>query len=273
MCYDVTSGLKALIKYAKHRHDNPDYILSLEKKLQDWIKQLTAHYHASGFTHPKLLVFTNEQPNEPQAFYWGLIPAWIKDEEAAKKIMNQTLNARSESMFEKPAFRNSAKHKRCLVYVDAFFEHHHQASRTYPFYVYSADDSPLALAGLWEEWLNKTTGELIPTVSIVTCKAKGLMEKIHNNPKLPEARMPVILRKEEQNQWLAPYQSDEDRKTLSALCVPYPDALLSYHTVGALRGKNYTGDQALAIQFAAYPELANSFPNAAFKQGEKPLNH
>lgn len=259
MCYDVTSGLKALIKYARHRHDNPDYISSLEKKLEDWIKQLDAHYHVSGFTHPKLMVFTNEKPFDPQAFYWGLIPSWIKDEEAAKKIIQQTLNARSESIFEKPAFRHAAKHKRCLVYVDAFFEHHHFGTKTYPFQISSANDSPLALAGLWEEWLNKTTGEILHSVSIVTCKADGLMSRIHNNPKLPEPRMPVILPKDKQDLWLMEIKSAEDQQKLLELCVPFPDEDLSYHTVRPLRGKNYPGDTIRATEAVQYPELELEF--------------
>lgn len=261
MCYDVTSGLQALIKYAKHRHDDPEYIRSLEKKLEDWIKQFEAHHHVSGFTHPRLMVFTNLRPYEPQAFYWGLIPAWVKDEDGAKKIITQTLNARSESIFEKPAFRTSAKSKRCLVYVDAFFEHHHFKGKTYPFQISAIDDSPLALAGLWEEWVNKTTGEIIPTLSIVTCKANSIMSKIHNNPKLPEARMPVILPRDKQNDWLAIYDEDSGLQKLLNLCVPYPDELLKYHTVGPLRGKNYKGDTAQTEAPVHYEELASEFPS------------
>ncbi len=242
MCYDVTSGLKALIKYAKHRQENPDYISSLEKKLEEWIKHLDAHHHVSGFAHPKLMVFTNEKPYEAQAFYWGLIPSWTKDQTSAKKIMIQTLNCRSETMFEKPAFRNAAKHKRCLIYVDAFFEHHHFNGKTYPFQILSSKDEPLVFAGLWEEWANPETAEIISTCSIVTCKAEGLMAKIHSNPKLSESRMPVILSKEKQNQWLVPCLNEKDKQNLLNLCVPFPNEELSYHTVKPLRGKNYPGD-------------------------------
>lgn len=261
MCYDVSSGLKALIKYARHRHDNPDYIAALEKKLADWIKQLDAHHHVSGFAHPRLMVFTNQKPFEPQAFYWGLIPAWIKDEASAKQIMNQTLNARSESLFEKPAFRHSAKHKRCLVYLDAFYEHHHFGKKSYPFRIEAVNDEPMALAGLWEEWLNKETGELLYTVSLVTCKAEGLMSRIHNNPKLPEPRMPVILPKAKQEAWLAECRDEDDQNNLLALCVPYPDEGLSYHTVRPLRGKQYAGDSALTEEPFDYPELYLEFGN------------
>lgn len=263
MCYDVSSGLMALIKYARHRHDNPAYIASLEKKLEDWIKQLDAHHHVSGFAHPRLMVFTNEKPDEAQAFYWGLIPAWIKDEASAKRIMNQCLNARSETMFEKPAFRNAAKHKRCLVYIDAFYEHHHSGKKTYPFRIQSSADAPLALAGLWEEWLNKESGELVYTVSLVTCKATGLMSRIHNNPKLDEPRMPVILPKAKQEAWLAPCRNESDQQQLLSLCQPYPDEGLRYHTVRPLRGKAYAGDSALSEAPFEYPDLPAEFRKSA----------
>ena len=76
---------------------------------------------------------TNEKPLQPQLFHWGLIPAWVKDNQTAQTIVNQTVNARGETIFEKPAFKSSAKNKRCIVYVDAFYEHHHANGKTYPF--------------------------------------------------------------------------------------------------------------------------------------------
>ncbi|HQQ95494.1 MAG TPA: SOS response-associated peptidase [Bacteroidia bacterium] len=261
MCYDVTSGLKALIKYARHRNDHPDYIAALEKKLEEWKRQADPHHHVSGFQHPKLLVFTNTRPQEPQAYTWGLIPSWTKDEESARSICNQTLNARSESMFEKSAFRNASKNKRCLVYVDAFFEHHHFGKKTYPFQITSIDDAPLALAGLWDEWIHKETGEVLYTVSIVTCRAEGKMARIHNNPKLPEPRMPVILPKEKQDEWLEVCKTKEDQENLLKLCKPYPENLLRFHTVRPLRGKQYPGDTAEAEAYFEYPELHMEFGN------------
>jgi len=109
--------------------------------------------------------------------------------------------------------------------------------------------------------VNKTTGEIIPTLSIVTCKANGIMSKIHNNPKLPEARMPVILPKDKQNEWLGPYDDNLSEKNLLNLCVPYPDELLKYHTVGPLRGKNYAGDTPQSEAPVHYEELASEFPS------------
>jgi putative SOS response-associated peptidase YedK len=257
MCYDVTSGLKALIKYARHRHDHPDYIASLEKKLQEWIKQSDPHYHASGFSHPQLLVFTNTKPFDPQAFNWGLIPAWVKDKESALRFCNQTLNARAESIFEKPSFKQSAKNKRCLVYVDGFFEYHQYKGKSYPFYITAKDDSPLAMAGLYDEWVDKETGEVIPTVSIVTTRANTIMTRIHNNPKQAEARMPVILPKDKQEAWLTKCDNETDKERLLSLCVPLNDDYLQWHTVRPLKGKSSPGDVPDAIEPFTYPELSH----------------
>lgn len=255
MCYDVTSGLKALIKYAKHRHDDPAYIAKLEKELEEWLKEGSSHHHISGYEHPKLLVFTNDKPLHPQAFIWGLIPSWVKDAHTAKTIYNQTLNARVETIFDKPSFRNAAKNKRCLIYLDAFYEYHHQKKKSYPFQISAKNDSPLAVAGLWDEWTDRETGEVIKTVSIVTTKAGALMGKIHNNPKLPEPRMPAILPRELQNQWLEPFETEADKQNLLQLCVSFPDELLKYHTVRPLKGKNAVGDTPEAEQQFDYPEL------------------
>lgn len=250
MCYDVASTLRAQIKYAKHRADDPALVEALSRKLEEWLKTRGPKYHASGFAHPELLVFTNEQPYEPQGFMWGLIPGWVKDAKTAKSFYNQTLNARGETIFEKPSFRNAAKNKRCLIYVDGFYEHHHFGGKTYPFYVTIRDESPMALAGLWEEWVDKETGEVLRTTTIVTTEANSVMARIHNNPKADGPRMPVILPKEQQDAWLR-----GDAEGVRALIAPYADEHLQYHPVHRLRGKDAVGNVPHALEKVSYPEL------------------
>lgn len=104
---------------------------------------------------------------------------------------NQTLNARGESIFEKPAFRNSARNKRCIVHVEGFYEHHHFGKRTYPDFIRLKDHDDFALAALWEECKDPATGVALHTFSIVTTEANDLLRRIHNNPKLEGPRMPV----------------------------------------------------------------------------------
>lgn len=119
-----------------------------------------------------------------------------------KKQWNNTLNARGETIFEKPSFRTSAKNHRCIIYVAGFYEHHHYNNKTYPFFIYRKDAQPMALAGLWSEWKNPDTGGRLNTFSIVTTKGNKMMARIHNNPKLKEPRMPVILPSELEDEWL-----------------------------------------------------------------------
>jgi putative SOS response-associated peptidase YedK len=251
MCYDVASTLRAQIKYAQHRADDPALVEALSRKLEEWLKKRGPKYHASGFAHPELLVFTNDQPYEPQGFTWGLIPAWVKDAQTAKTFYNQTLNARGETIFEKASFRNAAKNKRCLIYVDGFYEHHHLKGKTYPFYVTMKDGSPIALAGLWEEWVDRETGEVVRTATIVTTEGNSVMARIHNNPKADGPRMPVILPREKQDAWLLA----TDPETIKALIRPLADELLSYHPVHRLRGKEAIGNIPQALEKVDYPEL------------------
>lgn len=259
MCYDVTSATRTLIKYAKHRGDDPAYIAALERKLEELKKTLNGHYQVSGFAHPKLLVFTQALPDEPQAYYWGLIPSWIKDEESAKKIYNQTLNARGETIFEKPAFKSSAKNKRCLIYLDAFYEHHHLGKNTYPFHIQMKDGTPLAIAGLYDEWVNKETGEIIYTTTIVTTSAGSLMAKIHNNPKADGPRMPVIIPKDKQNHWLMECKNEDDKQKIISLIQPFNEELLEFYSVRRIKGKGAVGDVKEAEEKFDYPELAFEF--------------
>ena len=255
MCYDVSSGLKKTIKYARQRGDDPAYIAALEIKLERLIKGMNKYHYVSGFAHPKLLVFTDKDPNEPQAFSWGLIPGWVKDTKTAGQLSNQTLNARGETIWEKPSFRGPAKSKRCLIYLDGFFEHHHLKGKTYPFHIAMKDESPMTVAGLWDEWVNKETGEIINSVSIVTTEANPLMTKIHNNPKAEGPRMPVILPKETQNEWLIPCTTDTDKKHLTDLLKPFDEAKLTAYSVPRLKGKEAIGNVEAATKKFEYSEL------------------
>jgi len=259
MCYDVESLEFNSLRLAIRRTNDPDEKERLQHKLQKLYPSYKPYYHISGFAHPQLLVFTNTQPFEPQLFQWGLIPAWVKDEKTAKSMMNQTLNARGESIFEKPSFRNAAKQKRCLIYVNAFYEHHHYKGKTYPFRICLKDGSPMILAGLWEEWVNKETGEIIPTFTIVTTKGNTLLAKIHNNPKLDGPRMPVILSPEKQDDWLKPITNDSEKKSIEDLIVPFDESLLKAYTVAKLKGKEAIGNIPKIKEELIYPELQNNF--------------
>ncbi|MCB0474717.1 MAG: SOS response-associated peptidase [Flavobacteriaceae bacterium] len=252
MCYDVKAQLESQLKRA-YRNNDPQAVDEIKKKLAP-LTNLPL-YHVSGFQHPVMLIYTNESPYLPVPATWGLIPHWVRDNATAKKLWNQTLNARGQSIFEKPSFRDAAKTHRCLIYVDGFYEHHHLKSNTYPYYIHAKNEEPMALAGLWSEWANRETGELVNTFSIVTTLGNPLMEKIHNNPKLEGPRMPLILPEELTDKWLVPVRDDLDKKALQDLIRSYPQDELDAYTVHKLRGKDYLGNVEAISEKVDYPEL------------------
>ncbi|MGQ1785172.1 MULTISPECIES: SOS response-associated peptidase [unclassified Saccharicrinis] len=201
MCFTVKYITQKKLKYAKRRGDSPEEIDRIERDLNDLTLNMEAQEASSGFAHPPLLVFRNVNPLTPELFYWGLVPFWVKDEQQATQIQNKTLNARGETIFEKPSFRKAAQFQRCLIMIDGFYDYHHSKGKAYPYLLEYADKSPMVLAGLWDR-CKTVEGVVWETVSIVTTKAEGLVKEIHNNPKRKESRTPVILRKKDERIWL-----------------------------------------------------------------------
>ena len=183
-------------------------------------------YHVSAFSYPKLPVTSNDDPSKIQFFTWGLIPLWVKDNEAALKIREQTLNAKAETITVKPSFRHSIKVKRCLVLADGFYEWQHIKNKTFPYYIHLKDNQLFAFAGIWDAWTNKETKETLKTFSIITTQANPLLAEIHNTKK----RMPVILRPEEERRWL----SDIPVEEAVSLLTPYDEKAMEAHTVSKL---------------------------------------
>nr|WP_319271913.1 SOS response-associated peptidase [uncultured Draconibacterium sp.] len=247
MCYDIKTKVEAALKRARH-YGNEEAIQMLIEQFRPFLEE--EFFHVSGFEHPKMLIYTSENFELPAIASWGLIPYWVKNEQQQLDIWNKTINARGESIFEKPSFRTSAKSKRCLVYIDGFFEHHRFGGKKYPFYIQRVDGEPIVLGGLWDEWTNKETGEVVNSFTIVTTKANALMKKIHNNPKLKEARMPLVLDDEEADQWL-----NGTTVEAKAMIQPAAEGLLKAHTVRRLRGKEAVGNSPEAIEEFIYPEL------------------
>ena len=252
MCYDIKTSLEAQLKRALRRGDAQAAEEIREKLLPYTDLPL---FHASGFSHPRLLIYTDQQPDFPSVATWGLVPFWVKDSKQQKSLWNRTLNARGETIFEKPSFRKAAESNRCLIYVDGFYEHHHQGSKTFPYYIHRKDGEPMVLAGLYSDWPDPDTGELLTTFTIVTTEGNPMMARIHNNPKLPGPRMPLILPDELADRWLDPVQDPLDRKALEDLIRSYPQEELEAYTVGKLRGKEYAGNVPEINRPVNYAEL------------------
>jgi putative SOS response-associated peptidase YedK len=252
MCYDIKVLYETALKKAKRKND-PDTIKRIEKELLAY-KQ-NEYFHVTGHAHPKIPIYTNQNPDEAKLLNWGLIPGWVKDETTAKKLHNSTLNARIESLFEKPAFRKAAKRQHCLIFVDGFYEHYHYQNKTYPHFIHSKKGEELCLAGLWDEWVNPETGEIYRGFSIVTTQAAGIMKKIHNNPKLKEARMPLILTRDEEDFWL---KEELDAQKIAFFLQNRKNIDLEAYTVNRLRGKYAIGNVAEVSLPHIYPELTST---------------
>jgi putative SOS response-associated peptidase YedK len=252
MCYDIKASLDAQLKRAKHYGDQQAIREIEEKRLP--LTDLPL-FHTTGFMHPKLLIYTERSPYIPEVATWGLVPHWVKDNTQRRKFWNNTLNARGETVFEKPAFRDAARYHRCIIPVDGFYEHHHHKGNTYPFFIHRGDREPLSLAGIWNSWTDPESGEAMLTFSIVTTTGNSMMAHIHNNPKIEGPRMPLILPEEIEDQWLKEVEDEVDLQALEELIQPYPQDALDAYTVPRLRGKEYMGNVPEINREMKYPEL------------------
>lgn len=144
-----------------------------------------------------------------ELYRWGLVPFWAKDISIGSKM----INARSETVHEKPSFKAAFKYRRCLLLADGFFEWHapEKGSTKTPYLFKLKNDKPFTFAGLYEHWQSKEGGEL-HTCTILTCEPNELVADYHN-------RMPVMLGDQTRWQWLNP---DADQGSLLDLLVPYP---------------------------------------------------
>ncbi|MBA2715307.1 MAG: SOS response-associated peptidase [Rubrobacteraceae bacterium] len=148
---------------------------------------------------------------------WGLIPSWADD----PGIGSRMINARSETVAEKPSFRRAFKKSRCLMLADGFYEWRKENGGKQPYYVRMKSGQPFAFAGLWESW-NKGEGGRIHSCAIITTDANDLMREIHH-------RMPVIMPPEYYELWLDPAVSEPEE--LLPLLEPYPAADMEAYPV------------------------------------------
>lgn len=178
----------------------------------------TPYFHVTGFAHPVLPMITGEQPEAVQMLEWGLIPKWVKNKESALDLANKTLNARSDTIFEKPSFREAIVKRRSLLPVNGFVEWRHEGTVAIPYMIRAADRSMLSLGCIWEEWHDRQSGEVSKTFSIVTTEANDLMSWVHNN----KLRMPVVVQRSQRKEWLA----NIDRDHITRLMRPLPEGIL-----------------------------------------------
>ena len=123
---------------------------------------------------------------------WGLVPFWAKD----PSIGNRMINARAETVAEKPAYRAAYRHRRCIVLADGFYEWQRDGDSKVPFFISTANGQPFAMAGLWENWSDKESGDQLQTVTLITTSANEFMAPLHH-------RMPFVLEPGTAGEWLA----------------------------------------------------------------------
>ena len=169
-------------------------------------KAFDEYYYTESFniapTQKVVAIINDGRMNRMGNLKWGLIPSWEKDDKTASKL----INARSETIHEKPSFKKSFSQRRCLIPMDSFFEWKRVEKKKTSMRVKMKDDSLFAVAGLWDTW-QSPTGEAIHTCTFLTTEPNDLMKDIHDC-------MPVILPKEHQSIWLDSTIIDLNRKTI-----------------------------------------------------------
>lgn len=168
-----------------------------------------------------VLVLPNDGKNTADYYTWGLIPSWAKD----PSIGSRLINARADTLAEKPSFRGDFKYKRCLVFADGFYEWQLQpeTKTKIPHFIRLASGKPFAFAGLWDEW-HSPDGSQVKSCTIITTDPNELMSALHN-------RMPVILPENAYEKWLDP--APRKPEELQSLLVPYAGEMTA-HPVSTL---------------------------------------
>lgn len=156
-------------------------------------------------------------------FHWGLIPSWAKD----KKIAYSTINARGDTVADKPAFRSAFKSRRCLILADGYYEWITEGKKKLPLHYHRRDGRPFAFAGLWETWHGPPPhdGPPLESCTIITTDANDLAATVHD-------RMPAILHERDYDLWLDPAMTDKER--LQAPIRPYPAEEMTAERVSTL---------------------------------------
>lgn len=162
-----------------------------------------------------LTVIKNRSPDKIDLLEWGLIPSWVDDPEEVPT----PINARAETVSEKPMFREAYKQRRCLVLADGFYEWKGERGQKQPYRVTKKDDAPFAMAGLWETWEGNGEEQDRETTTIITTEPNDVVSEIHD-------RMPVILAPDEEDLWL-----NQAGNGLDGLLDPFPSELMQAYPV------------------------------------------
>ncbi|MQF68923.1 SOS response-associated peptidase [SAR202 cluster bacterium AD-804-J14_MRT_500m] len=193
------------------------------------VLQQRFNFDAAGLNHSphyniapsqQVLTVTSDGKRRAQSMRWGLIPFWAKEEKSGYRM----INARSETLGQRPAFRSSIRSQRCLILADGFFEWSRKGTKRNPMYIYMRSSQPFAFAGLWSPWTSPE-GTVIESCTIITTDANEVISPIHD-------RMPVILSSESESLWIDPYTNNLSE--LSHLLKAAPTDLMELYPVSEM---------------------------------------
>jgi putative SOS response-associated peptidase YedK len=188
---------------------------------------------------------------------WSLLPSWVKDPRAFSLL----INARGESVLDKPAFRAAMRYRRCLIPADGFYDWKRAGGRSQPYYVRARNGEPLAFAGLWECWTGPN-GEELETAAIITTRANATLAGFHD-------RMPVVVPPEAFDLWLD--CKNVDAETAASLIAPAPDDLLTAHPVSPAVNHAANDNAGLIAPYEPPPQEAVAPPRRrAPKKNDQP---
>lgn len=194
-----------------------------EKAKRNPLKNLKPNYNLSPTQEsPIVLIKDDERVIERMRF--GLVPFWAKDVKSASKY--SLINAKGEEITEKRSYKMAFQERRCIIPLSGFYEWFRpDEGPKKPFAIHLKDEPIMSVAGVWEHWASKETGEVVDSFAIITTSANKFMENIHN-------RMPVILDREHEQEWLDP--ENQDTEALKKLLKPCPASWLEAHEVSTL---------------------------------------
>ena len=238
MCYNASYLEKKKSKLAE-RYKNalpPNWKSNIDEF------EVPTYYFVSGFEHSKLSIIKHDGIF---LYEWGLIPDWAKDD----SCQNNTLNAMGETVFEKVSFKKSIESQRGILPVSGFFEWRQVNNKKYPYYIKIEGQEIFSLACVYDTWVDKDTGEVRDTFSIITTPANELMEKIHNVKK----RMPLILNQSDEKTWLDPQLSQQ---SITDLIKTYTETdLVAIPISMEANNAKANRNKAVILERVDYPEL------------------
>ena len=168
------------------------------------------------------VIVKHERGHEAKLMKWGLVPSWATD----PSIGNRMINARAETLLEKPSFKQLVSQRRCIIPADGFYEWRREGNRKVPVWIHLKNKEPFAFAGLWDSWLDRYSGEVLNTFTIITTDPNSMLRSIHN-------RMPVIYDRAMGRQWLE-HQFGGSAMRLAAALRPWPSEYMEAWDVSPL---------------------------------------